>query len=391
MSRLPKVRKLYDATRSSPFKVSWTIDKKRHSRFFQTEEEQEAFAMEIAKNIHPDRAPILKLDNSAINDIIAIDKMRGNTPFMAIWEFYERHHRVREVVSLLGGADAYIRSLRLQDFCESYIVHARLVMERLCQSYGDQYLEAIRREHLETWLDELPFGAVTKKNYRSTIRAAWTFFDRKEWIDKNIAVGLRCPKIIRGEVGILTVEETEKLFRANEHIDPEVCGLLALGFFAGMRTSAISRVEYHEIDFVNKGINTPAHKTKKGRRNFIQNLPDNIWAWLERTPESAFDWCERKWKKRREIALRRAGLLINSQDVKRAAKKGKKLSIKIPPHNAMRHSFASYHVAWKRDFQDTALIISHKGTTVLFNHYVGVATKENAERYFNIYPSSQKK
>ena len=65
-----------------------------------------------------------------------------------------------------------------------------------------------------------------------------------------------------GEIGILTVEETERLFRANEKIDPEVCGLMALGLFAGMRTSAIPRVEYEEIT-MRQGILTPAEKTKK--------------------------------------------------------------------------------------------------------------------------------
>lgn len=79
-----------------------------------------------------------------------------------------------------------------------------------------------------------------------------------------------------GEIGILTVEETERLFRANEKIDPEVCGLMALGLFAGMRTSAIPRVEYEEIR-MRQGILTPAEKTKKNRRNYIENLPDNFW------------------------------------------------------------------------------------------------------------------
>lgn len=391
MSRIPKVRKSYDSIRKSPFKVSWTIDKKRHARYFQSEEEQEHFANQIASTITTDKAMILKLDPSTINDIIAIDKMRGNTPFMAIWEFYVRNNKVREVMTLLQGADAYIRSLWQQEFDESYVKHARLIMERLCQSYGHEFLEAIRREHLETWLSELPFGAVTKKNYRSTLRAAWTFFERKEWIDKNIAIALKCPKIVRNEVGIFTVEETEKLLRENETIDPEVCGLLALGLFAGMRTSAISRVAYDEINFEARGILTPAEKTKKQRRNYIENLPDNLWAWLKQTPRSAFNWSERKWKKRREIALRRAGLLINSQDIKRFAKKGKKVELKIPPHNAMRHSFVSYHVALHRNFQDTALIISHKGTNVLFEHYLGVATKANAKQYFEIYPQGYKK
>ena len=162
-----------------------------------------------------------------------------------------------------------------------------------------------------------------------------------------------------------------------------------MGLFAGMRTSAIARVAYDEIT-MRQGILTPAEKTKKNRRNYIENLPDNLWAWLERTPKTAFNWCERKWKKRREAALRRAGLLVNGTQLKKPDENGKLPQKKIPPHNAMRHSFASYHVAWKRDFQDTALIMSHKGTDILFKHYRGIATKENAERYFNIYPSGYK-
>lgn len=157
-----------------------------------------------------------------------------------------------------------------------------------------------------------------------------------------------------------------------------------------MRTSAISRVSYDEINFEARGILTPAEKTKKQRRNYIENLPENLWAWLERTPKSAFTWCERKFKKRRERALRRAGLLVNASDLKKLAKgnvsTSKALATRYPPHNAMRHSFASYHVAWKRNFQDTALILSHTGTDILFKHYRGIATKEDSERYFNIYP-----
>ena len=69
-----------------------------------------------------------------------------------------------------------------------------------------------------------------------------------------------------------------------------------------MRSSAIARVAYDEIT-MRQGILTPAEKTKKNRRNYIENLPDNLWAWLERTPKTAFSWCERKWKKRKETAL----------------------------------------------------------------------------------------
>ncbi len=53
--------------------------------------------------------------------------------------------------------------------------------------------------------------------------------------------------------------------------------------------------------------------------------------------------------------------------------------------------FVSYHVALHRNFTDTALIVSHRRTDILFEHYLGVAKKEDAEKYFNIYPSDYKK
>ena len=61
------------------------------------------------------------------------------------------------------------------------------------------------------------------------------------------------------------------------------------------------------------------------------------------------------------MALRRAGLLVNGRNLRDWKLISDKPFVKkIPPKNAFRHSFASYHVAWKRDFQDTALIMSHK-------------------------------
>ena len=388
MSRIAKLRKLYNPNRSSPFQVSWNIDGKRFSRFFRTEKERDQFATEMTPYFGEGTSEILKLDLPTVGDVISINRKRGDTTFKEIWDFWERHHKVRAVLTLFQACDKYVRDMwQKNERSKAYILHTRKILERLCDSYGDRLLETITRIELDDWIASLPFGAVTKKNHRSTIRAAWTYFERSEWIDKNVAVGLQPQKIVEREIEFLTVGETEKLLRANEIEDPEVCGLIALGLFAGMRSSAIARVEYSEIDFKAKGILTPAEKTKKGRRNYIENLPDNLWAWLEQTPKSAFGWSERKWKKRKEIAFRRAGLLLNSQDIQRLKIKGIDAKIILPPKNALRHSFATYHVAWKRNFQDTALIMSHRGTAILFNHYKGNTSKEEAEKYFNIYPA----
>ena len=384
---MAKITKRYCEGRKSPYQLFWIEGGVRHSRFFETEEARDDF---LRLNGHLDKRSfeaLLGIDENTISDISYIESIRGNVSFRDMWEFWAKNHKTKRVLTLWDACDEYLRDMRKTEKAKpEHIRHVRRVLEVLVESFGDRFLQDISRNELENWLKSLKFAPVTVKNWRSNITAAWNWFEKNELIEKNIAKGLELPKIEMGEIGILTVEETERLFRANEKIDPEVCGLMALGLFAGMRTSAIPRVDYNEIT-MRQGILTPAEKTKKNRRNYIENLPDNLWAWLDRTPKSAFGWCERKWKKRRESALRRAGLLVNGKQLKTPDENGKFPQKKIPPHNAFRHSFASYHVAWKRDFQDTALIMSHKGTDILFKHYRGVATKEDAEKYFKIYPS----
>lgn len=385
---MAKVTKKYCEGRPSPYQVMWTEHGNRISRFFDTEEARDEFLQKYGFLEDMSFKALMSLKDSAIADIARVESLRGAVTYKELWDFWAKRHVSQRVVKLWDACNDYLRDLKESGKADvEHLKHARKILETLLEeSFADKITSEVSRAEMENWLRNLPYSTVTIKNYRSTICAAWNWFERNNYVEKNCMKGLEIPKIELPEIGIFTVAETEQLFRANEKIDPEVCGLMALGLFAGMRTSAISRVAYDEIK-MREGILTPAEKTKKNRRNFIENLPDNLWAWLERTPKSAFNWCERKWKKRRESALRRAGLLVNGSQLKTPDKDGKLPKKKIPPHNAFRHSFASYHVAWKRDFQDTALIMSHNGTSILFKHYRGVATKEDAEKYFDIYPT----
>lgn len=386
-----KITKKYHSNRRSPFQVAWIEKGKRISRFFDTEDARDEFLKEYSFLENQSFQGLMTIDSNAIADIARIETLRGTTTYREIWEFWAKHHQNRVVMKVWDACDAYLRDMIQNEKANTeHIRHVRRILEALVETFGERLVEDIGREELEKWLFSLPYSPVTKRNYRSTLCASWNWFEKHNFIDKNIAKALECPAIDMGEIGFLTVAETEQLLRANEKSDPEICGLMALGLFAGMRTSAIPRVAFDEIS-MRQGILTPAEKTKKKRRNYIENLPDNLWAWLERTPQTAFGWCERKFKKRRESALRRAGLLVNGSQLKKPSKDGKKVQKKIPPKNAFRHSFASYHVAWKRDFQDTALILSHQGTEILFKHYRGNATKEDAEKYFAIYPSGSQK
>ena len=74
-------------------------------------------------------------------------------------------------------------------------------------------------------------------------------------------------------------------------------------------------------------------------------------------------------------------------NLKRRTERLKQLSgIRPWPHDAMRHSAASYQLAQSQDAARTALNLGHS-PDVLFRHYREVVTTEEAQRFFGITPS----
>ena len=56
------------------------------------------------------------------------------------------------------------------------------------------------------------------------------------------------------------------------------------------------------------------------------------------------------------------------------------------PHDAMRHSYASYHFAMYRDAGLTAKNLGHPNPTLLRKDYNNAVTRAEAEEFWSIYP-----
>ena len=59
------------------------------------------------------------------------------------------------------------------------------------------------------------------------------------------------------------------------------------------------------------------------------------------------------------------------------------------PDNALRHSFASYHVARFKDAKGLALEMGRTDSGMLFNHYRALVKPNEAERYWKIKPAGR--
>jgi len=386
-----KFRLSHQPYRKKPYVVRWSENGKTYNRFFATEADRTHFI----KNFNQQDVTISLIEPHKLYRWQEASRLAPEADPVEVFRFWLQHQpKVSKTVYLTDAARAYLRMMAEVGRDKNYTGHARKALEDFEHEAGNKPIHEFDTECLREHLFGLPYAAVTIRHRRSHLLCAFAWWVEQGWISENSVQKVKRPQVVTDEPGILSVEEMAKLFRANEKIDPEICGLLALGAFAGMRASAIAKVDHEEIDFRQLGILTPASKTKKKRRQWIEGLPENLWEWLKRTPSEAFAMTQRQMLHRRAEAFKRAGLLIEADDIayenRKREKKGEPMvnwKVKHPPKNCLRHSFATYHVALHRDPGKTALILSHRNQEVLYQHYLGIATKEQASHYFQIKPS----
>lgn len=55
-------------------------------------------------------------------------------------------------------------------------------------------------------------------------------------------------------------------------------------------------------------------------------------------------------------------------------------------HNVLRHSFATYHLAACKDAAKTAVLLTHRNPSMLYQFYKGRASEAEGKAYFEIGP-----
>lgn len=166
----------------------------------------------------------------------------------------------------------------------------------------------------------------------------------------------------REEPGFLPVGACRAILQG---IEARLRPAVALGLFAGVRPWEISRLEWGSIDTADRIIRIPVGVSKTRRARVLEGLPETVWRWL---PEGA------------------SGRVcpVRADELTRAAKR----LAGVPwPHDALRHTFATYHVAAFADPGKTALLLGHEGSpTLLHRHYRGLARAAEGKAFWELRP-----
>ena len=239
-------------------------------------------------------------------------------------------------------------------------------------SFGDKMLDGIRRSELVAWLNGLPCRDAGRHHYARVARALWRWAQRHDppLVGSDITLGL-VPRrtTAEAEIRFLPVGECEKILSGAGRYRSAI----ALALFAGLRPDEIagrgkSWMRWDHVDAVEKILRVPAEIAKTRRARIIEQLPPALWAWLQ--PAAG----EISPGRSRQIALLCARLAGYGP-------------ARPWPHDALRHTFATYAVASTADPGRVALWLGHEGIpTMLYRHYRGLTPKAEAEKFWALRP-----
>jgi site-specific recombinase XerC len=355
--------------RASRWGVRWTSEGKRHYKFFARRQDRDDYFDGLVKR--------QRQFGTALLEMGAADA--------AVWkeclELVGSGSRVLEACKAIAGRKEIVE-VAARDAAKTYLKEKSdlgrdanyrraigNILRRVAEGMPDN-LAAWTPQHAVDLRAELAahFSAVTVVNHLKATRVFCGWAIRKGLMSVNPFEGIEAPDVLRADPGFLAVEDAAKLMRVSQESFPETVAYFALGLFAGIRSSACAAMEKDAINFGQRGILIRAEHAKNKRRVYLDGYEPNLWTWL--------DWARQHAPEGFALSKRRWDTLR----IKVAADAGVEL-----PHNALRHSFCTYHVALHGDAGKTATLLSHRGNvSVLYEHYKGNASKAEAKKYFSI-------
>jgi integrase len=370
--RKHKVRPYRDTNRPHlKFVVNAKEGGKRSRYFFETKKEAETFAQQ--KNIE-----LLNGGREAAGfpsglRIMASEAAQQLSPYgkniMDAVKFYLPHlQATNRTCDLKTLAAELIENKRKDGASERYLADLRSRLGQFADDFESTSVANITTTAINEWLRSLEVAPITRNNFRRVLIVAFNYAKAHGYCTTNPAAESAEAKEIKRSASILSVSEAADLL---SNCDSKIVAAVALGLFAGLRPeSEGSYLDWSHIDFTDKTIDVEPDKTKVDSSARYVDMSDNLAAWV--LPH----------RKRKGAVFPPIG-----EYYKLLGEAREKAGIKKWPHDALRHSFGSYHYGAHRNAATTQAQMGHSNAQIFFQHYRKPMKKAMADAFWKIMPS----
>ena len=360
------------------YRVRWNQAGKRSDRYFTTKAAASRFATEKDVELtnegrkhgeftDSERRAILSARE--IGEKMEADGIKGFTIEAALDHYATHMKSLRSSKSVKVAINEFLDHRETEAKSALHLRDLKYRLAKFSKAFGPRLVASFTTKELDRWLAGIKGAPTTRANYRRILSNFFTFAKSRGYCGENPVTATARPKVVSSPPGILTPKETAALLT---NCPPEILPALAIGAFAGLRAAEIARLDWGQVNLERGFIEVTAENAKSAKRRLVK-ITDNLKAWLapHALTEGRVSVSEMVYRTRLEVAKDAAGL-------------------KQWPANALRHSFASYHLAQGQDAAKTALQLGHAGTEILFEHYRELAEPKDGIAYFDILPPPPK-
>jgi integrase len=345
------------------------VNGKRKRLFFRTKTDAQQEFLRLKTKLNREGVAALNLTDAL--RIEAIEGMKALQPFGKSLRdavaFYVSYLTEKEKSILVQAlVDEYLATQKASGYSKVHLSDLSLRLGHFCDHFGQSPVRTVTTGQIADWLHGLPLSPTSVNNYQTRITSLFSYGVKRGYLDKNPATGIDRMKVVDAPPEIFTVDQLAAIL---DSVSSETLPMIVIGAFAGIRTAEITRLNWSDIDLVRGNLNVAASKSKTARRRLIK-MSANLQAWL--APYAG-----------------RTGLVCKvSKQLFHKHTNGLAKALGLPcwPSNALRHSFASYHLAKHQNAAQLALDMGHTSATMIFQNYREVVLVEEAERYFSLMP-----
>lgn len=290
----------------------------------------------------------------------------------AVAHFVAHLERCRVSITVAELTDRFITEKGRERKSARYISDLESRLGRFSADHGDRMAAEITTEEISSWLCALDAAPQTKVNFRRVLYSVFAYALTHRMIPDNPVRGSARPKVTPSEVETLTVTEAAALLQAAA--TPERAEILpaeVICLFGGVRHCEVQRLDWRAVNFDTGFIEIKAVQAKGGFKRRLVALRPTLRAWLEPHRRMAGPvWpAGERGRILHESAREAAGL--------------------VPwPHNALRHSFASYTLAVEQNAPALALEMGNS-VKVIMRDYREVFTPAEGARFWNLLPADK--
>jgi integrase len=345
------------------------VNGKRRRQFFATEKEARRALKELDIQIRREGEAGLSVSNA--DRILTLKATALLEPYgksvLDAARFYADHlATLARDVLIADLATEYLAAKRNAKVSAVYLISIRHRLGRFVNLFGHRTLRTVNAAEIEEWLHGLGLGAVSVNNHRTCVGAFLTYAVRRGYLEANPIKAIDKVKAPNDPPEIFTPVELARILGA---APAGLLPALAIGAFAGLRTSELLRLDWTEVDLIRGFIHVAAKKTKSARRRLVKILP-NLAAWLE--PYAAA-----------------TGKVYPGDNYQyHAAVAALVARVELTwPNNGLRHSYASYHLARYQDAGALMLQLGHTTAKLIFEAYRELVRPEEADVYWSIMPA----